>query len=395
MRICRVSRSFPPAIGGLERHVELLSRYQARREHKVWVLQPEYDGELERGVALVRIDIGRLSGAVYAGPTPAKFATGVFALRAALTAHRLHRTHGFDVLHVHGDLIETASLGSWARLAGVPVVLTVHAGLNRRRIYRSLATHLFRMIDGFIAVSPAIRDALLSLGVEADRVVIISSGVETSRFRPPVTDERMTARARLGFRDGEMLVVSVGRLNAMKGYPDLLRAASAFDPKAPLRFVIVGDGPDAESLGHQARDLPNVQFAGRVDHDGIMPYLHAADVFVLPSADLPGTTEGVPTALLEAMACGLPVVCTSAGAMHYVIQDGENGLVVPQRDATSLHAALSKLLTSPELRRRFGERSAALVRERDWQRVADRVTTFYEHILRARGMDGKTDLCRS
>ncbi len=394
LRICRVSRSFSPAVGGLERHVELLSRYQARQRHELWVLQPARDDELEPGVTLIRVDLGWLSRKIYEGPTAAKFATGVFASRAARAARRLHRAHGFDVVHVHGDLIEAACLGSWGRLSRVPVILTLHSGLNRRRLYRMLAKRLHWLIDGFVAVSPAIRETLVQLGIEPDRIAVISSGVEVSRFRPPEADERAAARASLGLQVSEMLVVSVGRLHAVKAYGDLIRAASAFG-REPARFVVVGDGPEANTLRRQAHDLPNVQFVGRVNHDGIKQYLHAADVFVLPSRDFSGITEGVPTALLEAMACGLPVVCTDAGAMRDLIQEGQNGLVVPQRDPTSLGTALHKLLRSPELRRRFGERNATVVLDRDWQRVADRVTAFYERILLARVRGERADACQS
>jgi glycosyltransferase involved in cell wall biosynthesis len=382
MRICRVSRSFPPTVGGLERHVQLLSLHQARHGHEVWVLQPEVEGELESGVRLVRVALGRLSGWICGGRTAAKTATFFFAARAALVARRLHRDKRFDVMHIHGDLIEAAFLGSWARFSRVPVVLTLHAGLNRRPLYRWLASYFFRLIDGFLVVSPTILETLLGLGIDADRVAVISSGVDTSRFRPAAEHERRAARVTLGLSDSEMLVVSVGRLHPMKGYPELIRAAADFGAMKPPRFVIVGDGPDRETLRRQAHDLPNVRFVGNVGHSDVTSFLHAADVFVLPSTDLHGTTEGVPTALIEAMACGLPVVCTNAGGMSHVIQDDRNGLVVPQRDASSLRAALEKLLVSSELRRRFGERNAVLARERDWRIAAAQVTAFYGRVQR-------------
>jgi len=360
--------------------VELLSLYQARRGDEVWILQPDREGDLEHNARLVRVALGRLSEGISGGRTAAKVATVAFAARAALVGRRLYRESPFDVIHIHGDFIEAGVLGLWGRSSKIPVVLTLHGGLNERISYRWFASRCFRLIDGFLVVSPTIRDALLNFGIQADRVAVISSGVDTIRFHPPTKDERLAARAGLGLDDREMLVVSVGRLHAVKGYAELIKAATGLSPTARPRFMIVGDGPDGEALRQQARHLSNMRFLGNISHPDVTRVLHAADVFTLPSVDLQGISEGVPTAVLEAMACGLPVICTDGGGMPHVIQDSENGLVVPQRDASSLRAALQKLLGSPELRRRFGERNAVLARERDWPRVAEQVTAFCERV---------------
>ncbi len=386
MRICRVSRSFPPTMGGLERHVELLSRHQARRGDTVWVLQPIDEGVPESGLTLIRVALGPLYRRIYAGRIAAKITTTVFAVRAVMIARRLHRNHPFDLIHVHGDILETLVLALWSWFSRVPVILTLHSGLNRRPLYRSLAASVFRCIDGVIAVSPEIREDLLSVGVKADRIAVIPSGVDTGRFCPPTAEERKVARATLGLRDSEMAVISVGRLHPVKGYDELIRSVANLGPTAPLRIILVGNGPEEQPLRQQARGFPNVLLVGRVDSGEIIRYLHAADVFVLPSVDLPGMREGTPTALLEAMACGLPVVCADAGGIRHVVRDAENGLLVPQRDAASLSSAFLKLLDQPQLRRLFGERNAALAREREWRKVAEQVTGFYEQIRKMKAM---------
>ena len=349
----------------------------------MWVLQPVRGGLLEPGATMVRVAVGPCSRWIQGSRTTAKLGTTGFAARATLVARRLDRQHQFGVIHIHGDLIEVLFVGCWGRLRGTPVILTLHGGLNQRRLYRWLASRIFRLVDGFIVVSPTIRDTLLSFGVSSDRIAVIPSGVDTTRFCPPHIRDRTAARTSLGLQNGDLLVVSVGRLYALKGYAELIKAATGFDSASPPRFVVLGDGPDRDALRHQARSLPHVHFAGPVDHDGIVRHLHAADVFVLPSVDTPGMREGLPTAMIEAMACGLPVVCTDSGGMRDVIQHGQTGLVVPQGDVARLHAALRKLLMSPELRKSFGERNAAWARERDWRAVAGQVTAFYDYV---RGM---------
>ncbi|MGH8244834.1 MAG: glycosyltransferase family 4 protein, partial [Gammaproteobacteria bacterium] len=261
--------------------------------------------------------------------------------------------------------------------------------------YRGIATRLFRLVDGFICVSPPIREDVLSLGLPGDRITVIPSGLDTRRFRPPTNEERVAARANLSLRDDEAMILSVGRLHPVKAYADLVRTAAGTPISPTVRFVVVGDGPERARLRRLAQGLPNVQFVGGVDRLQVINYLHAADMFVMPSVDLPGVREGTPTAVLEAMACGLPIVCTDSGGLGHVVRDGENGLVFSQRDVRGLRAALQRLLASPELRRRFGERNATLVRERDWRRTADRVTAFYEHILRMRMMGQRADVCES
>ncbi len=383
MRICRVSRSFPPVVGGLERHVELLSRHQARRGDDVWVLQPLDQGVLESGLTLVRVRLGPLSRWIYAGRSATKLATAVFAARSAVVAHQLHRQRPFDLLHVHGDIIEVLIHMGWGWAGEIPVILTLHSGLNRRPLYRWLAAGLFRFVDGFIAVSLETREDLLNVGVDAGRIAVIPSGLDTDTFRPPSAEERQAARAALRLRDDETAIVSVGRSHPVKGHDVLIRSVAAL---GSARVFMVGDGPEEGRLRRQARDLPNIEFVGHVDHPAIVRYLHAADIFVLPSVDLPGVREGTPTALLEAMACRLPVVCTDAGGLRHLVRDNENGLMVSQGDSAGLAAALSQLLSRPQLGRLFGERNAAFARAREWRNVTEQVAAFYEQIRHLKRM---------
>jgi glycosyltransferase involved in cell wall biosynthesis len=377
MRICRVSRSFPPAVGGLERHVDMLSRYQARRGDDVWVLQPVKEGVPEARLRLVRVGLGPLAPWMQGGRSATKVATAVFAARAAAAARRLHRDCPFDVVHLHGDVIEGMVHAAWGQRSGVPVVMTLHSSLNQRALYRAIATAVFRQISGFIAVSEEIVTDLISVGVDAGRIAVISSGLDTGIFRPPSVEERRAARAALRLRDDETAVVSVGRAHAVKAHHVLLTAVADLEQTAALRVFVIGDGPDARALRAQARHLAHVDVVGHVDHAAIVRYLHAADIFALTSVDLPGVREGTPTALLEAMACRLPVVCTDAGGLRHAVRDAENGLIVQQGDAAGLRAALIHLAQRPDMRRLFGERNAERAQGRAWSRVTEQVAAFY------------------
>lgn len=375
VNICRVSKSFLPRQDGWAAHAFHLSEHQAALGHTVLVLQPFSPSEERGGLTIRHVPLGP-----FADHLEGKAAGVVLCGRALPSVISLHRRQALDILHLHGDVLEALVLAPWTRMARVPAVLTLHSGLNRRARYRFLAQRVFRLLDGFIAVSPAVRDDLLSLGVPTDRIAVISSGVDTRRFRPPTPGERLAARAALRLRDEEMVILSVGRLHAVKGYTALIRGVDGLAVRPAPRVFVLGEGPQGRALRQEARDLPNMQFVGGVGREDVVRYLHAADVFILPSVDLPGVREGTPTALLEAMACGLPVVCTDSGGMGQVIRDGEGGLVVPQHDPVSLRAALQMLLTRPPLRRRFGRYNAALSHEHEWRRTAGRVVAFYEYV---------------
>lgn len=359
-------------------HVTMLTLQQARQGHQVVVLQPFPAVSLGGGIEVRRLPLGPLAARLdWKLTTILVGATAVPVLRALHTAGRV------DVIHLHGDVFELFAPALWARRAGVPLVVTLHSSLNQRAAYRILAHRLFALVDGFICTSRAVMEDVVSLGVLEARVAVISSGVDTTRFHPPTLAQRSAARARLHVGQQDLLVLTVGRLHPVKGYRYLLEAARL--APSEMTILLVGDGPESEALQAQAARLPAVRFAGERPPEQVRDYLHAADIFVLPSVDMPGTIEGTPTALLEAMACGLPIVCTDSGGMPHLVEEGRNGFVVPQRDPEALARALERLARDEGLRARFAETNAAAARDRDWSAIATRVSEFCAGVLATRG----------
>lgn len=373
MHICRISKGFLPRRDGWSAHAYYLSLHQAYLGHSIVVLQPFWSDEQQGRLTIQQLRVG-----LFAHHLDWKLSTVAICLRALPPLFAFHRRRRFDVLHLHGDVIEVAVLAPWARELGIPLVLSVHGGLNRKAIYRRIAKPTFALIDGFIGTSEAVRRDLLSMGIEPSRVTVISSGVDTDLFTPPAPGARREARRCLGIGEDDKVVISVGRLHPMKGYSELIAAAARLRLQSSLKFLIVGDGPEREALQRQSVDLPAVRFIRGVHHEEVPRYLYAADIFVLPSIDLPGTTETTPTALLEAMACGLPVVCTDSGGMPDIVGNGKNGYVVPQGEPDALADAISALITDENSRRNFGDHNVALARKRAWPIIAREVTSFYE-----------------
>ncbi|HRN61943.1 MAG TPA: glycosyltransferase family 4 protein [Luteimonas sp.] len=238
------------------------------------------------------------------------------------------------------DAVGTARL---ARRLGLPYVVKVHGSdLNVQANYRLRRSQIAAALRGaraVVAVSDALAGKVRELGVDPRRVHLIYNGVDSERFRP---GDRAAARGALGLPNDAPIVLYVGNLKQAKGCLDLLEAfpqVLARHPRALLAFV--GDGPAAAALMRRARELgidDQVQLAGARPHEQLAQWMQAASLLSLPSHN-----EGVPNVVLEAMACGLPVVATRVGGIPEVLPE-QAGLLVPAHDRAALGEALDEAL---------------------------------------------------
>lgn len=280
---------------------------------------------------------------------------GVIGAAAALRDAGLVHSH-------EGRGVQAAWL---ARLAGgAPYVITRRVQKGPRQTWFNRV--LYRRAAAVVAISSAIRDALLVLAPDLDAGVIPSAG---SGFAP---DAASVARLRADF--GGFVIGHVGALDdSHKGQRQILALATRFLTSAPeFRFVLVGSGRDGESLRADAKDLPNVIFAGQVDNVG--DYLAAFDLFLYPSRH-----EGLGSILIDALAAGLPVVATAVGGIPEIVVDGENGTLVPPGDVDALERAVVTFSTDRELR----ERVAAANRRRAQEFSASAMAGRYAALYRA------------
>ena len=166
--------------------------------------------------------------------------------------------------------------------------------------------------------------------------------------------------------------MSVGRLVEKKGFPDLLRAChelkKASATPAPFRLRIFGDGPmraDLTSLRDQLGLRDEVELVGERNGEEVLRAYRRADIFALtPCVTADGDRDGVPNVIVEAMACGLPVVTTDAGGITEVVQHGVNGLVATPHDVGTLARHLAELVTDATRRRALGDAGRRMVEER-------------------------------
>ena len=226
----------------------------------------------------------------------------------------------------------------------LPVIISCRGGdinlMTAPRLQGRLIARALRACSRVWVMSDDMRERALALGVDAARVEVIPNGVDAGRFFPRSAPE---ARERLGLARDQRVVVCVSRLSHEKGI-DVLIDAFARLGDTGARLVVVGDGVERAALERRARELgcdAAVTFTGTRPHDEIPWWLAAADVVVLASRN-----EGMPNAVLEALASGRPVVATAVGGTRELITDPALGRLVPPDDAGALAGALRDALSS-------------------------------------------------
>ncbi len=266
---------------------------------------------------------------------------------------RFIRKEEIRLLHAHDFKANFYALAA-SRRASVRTVTTLHnwtQAASPVRRYEWLDALQVRFFDRIIAVSPEIAAGARRWRIPARKLRVILNGVDLARFSP---------RPQVSF-NSRVVIGTVGRLVWNKGYQDLLAAAARVCGELPnAHFLLVGDGPRRRDLEAEAQRLglsSRVTFAGQ--RDAVEASYGEMDIFVSSSL-----TEGLPVAVLEAMASRLPVVATRVGAVPEVIEDGRSGLLVNPGEPEALASAIVELVKNKE-------RAAALARAA-YVRVAER-----------------------
>ena len=284
----------------------------------------------------------------------------------------LRRQYAFDLIDAHYFYPDGVAAVLLGRLLRVPVVVTGRGSdlnvLPRHAVPRRWIRWAACRAAALITVCEALKGRLQALGVPSSRVTVLRNGVDLDLFRPPV--DRQALRARMGM-DGPTLL-SVGNLVPVKGH-DITLAALRQVPRA--RLILVGEGSHQMQLLHQARSLGlegRLRLVGNVSQRELADYYGAADILVLASR-----SEGMPNVVLEALACGTPVVASDVGGVAEVITTPDAGRLVPPGNSAALAAALNQCLDSPPDRERTHRHGMRF----SWEATVDGQLALYEAVL--------------
>ncbi|KPJ58128.1 MAG: hypothetical protein AMS15_09145 [Planctomycetes bacterium DG_23] len=376
-------REYLPSVGGAQNQASLLARGLARRGFEVEIvtarLKPEWPTkEKEQGVAIHRL------------PSPGVKFWGTLLYLLHLALFLLKRRRDFQIIHAFMFKETGIAAAVIGKMLGKKIVVgPTGAGasgdvafLRKKRksgwpgqIYYMSARIALHLIDAFIAISKEIKGELVHFGIPKEKIHLIPTGTPIPEKLIP-GDE---ARSALSLTRSPILLFA-GRLAPEKGLGFLLKAWKDVLKKFPqAQLLILGEGAEKERLLAQAQNLglgESVAFKGVVKDVSV--FLAAADLFVLPSL-----AEGMPVALLEAMASGLPAIATRVSGTEEVITSGKDGILMEARDVQGLSQAIIDLLANKALRRRLSSAARKTVNKRfSLELMVESHLQLYRQVLR-------------
>ena len=298
----------------------------------------------------------------------AKLQVPLLFLSELFYAIKIIKKERINFIHSHW-IIPSGLVGSiLKRTYRKPHITTAHAGdvftIRNSKILSKIGSFVFKNSDKITANSNYTKNAITSIEDKIkDIVEIIPMGVDTSLFHP---------KHATGLRDdfeAEYLILSVGRLVEKKGVKYLIMAMKDVIKEFPnAKLIICGAGPEEENLENLTKKLnlkENVIFVGYIKNSDLPKYYTSSDIFILPSIKVKGgDTEGLGVVLLEAMACGTPVIGSNTGGITDIIKHGESGFLVKPKDPEDIAEKIIVLLSNKELQQKFSEEGLKIVRER-------------------------------
>lgn len=265
-----------------------------------------------------------------------------------------------EITHVHAHFASHPAAAAYVihRLTGIPFSFTAHGSdIHRDRTMLAEKVAAARFV---VPISDFNKRVILDAcaGQFAEKMVVIHCGVDTKQFRPLCQNGNQSG-VEAGAESNLLTLCSIGTLHEVKGQRFLIEACRLLaERNLNVHCHFVGDGPDKAALMRQSAEAGlsgHITFHGQQTRAEVAKLLQTTDIVVAPSVpSSDGRREGIPVALMEAMATGLPVVASRLSGIPELVDDGVNGLLTPPGDAVSLANALERLRLDPALRRRLG-----------------------------------------
>lgn len=383
MHIGLVSQAYYPVLGGVTEHVWHLGKELERRGHRVTVITGGVPHRLvsvgtdqqhiDRGLRVLRhgVQIPMMTNGANMYVT--------WGWKLGRTLQKIEAEEKFDVVHVHSALDPGLPLIA-SKSMRTPKVATYHSArqLNGSLmekipiVFRSIFQDALDKIQAHIAVSPAAEEFVHQFFPQVP-MQIIPNGIDSARFSPAVKPMPKT--------DDAVTILYVGRMDPRKGAKFLFAALPELEQRIPnYRIVVVGTGwmqkyYDAHiplTLRHR------VEFKGYVSSEDLPRYYRSADIYCSPATG----SESFGIVLLEAMACGTPIVASDINGYRWVVTPGIEGLLVPPRSPRHLAEAIISLANDPVKRKEMGQAGRSKAVQYDWKRVVDQLEPVYQRVAK-------------
>jgi len=378
MRIALVTQAYYPVLGGVTEHVWNLGQELQRRGHQVTVITGTAKKRDDRGLRVLRYgwQIPLMSNGASVAIT--------VGWKLGRLLQRLEQSERFDIVHIQSPIDPGLPLIA-SKTMRTPKVGTYHTARQLNGSFsermavllRSVFLDAIKKIQVHIAVSPAAEYFIHALHYDVP-MTIIPNGVDLKVFSPQVEPFAK-------YRDGKFTILYVGRMDPRKGAKYLFGTVSLLEKRlTDYRIVVVGTGWMKKyydvyiplHLRHR------VEFNGYASPKDLPRYYRSADVYCSPATG----NESFGIVLLEAMACGTPVVASDIDGYRWVVEPGKEGLLVPPRSPQHLAEAFVALANDPERRKKMGQAGRAKALKYSWSIVTDQVETVYKQVLdRVRG----------
>jgi len=404
LRICLLSYRSNPHCGGQGVYLKNLSRALKDLGHHVEVVSGPPDPELDDDIPVIHMPCLDLYNPMdpfrmpsfreLSDPVNLMEWIGVSTmgfpepLTFGIRAYRFLRDRGqrYDVVHDNQSL----SYGIWAIARKTPTLATIHHPITVDRdiavrmagspwekmkqirwfSFIGMQKKVARIMRRIITVSECAKeDISREFGISGNRFSVVPNGIDTDRFHPIPEIPRQENR----------IIVTNSADTPLKGLTYLLHAVAAIARKRPIRLVVIGEPKKNGVIERMVRDLDigdHLTFTGRIDNGRFVREYAKAAVAVVPSV-----YEGFGLPVGEAMACGVPVISTTGGALPEVV--GDAGILVPPEDADALSNAIAELLDFPQRARSLGKAGKKRVLDRfTWKRAARQTVDAYREVIR-------------
>ena len=365
MKILRVvSDLYPYSYGGLGIHAHELSKSIANKGHEVTVFSCEKENKLYHSI---------VDGYELYNFKPFLNFFGN-AIAPSMLFSLFKKIKDFDIIHAHSHLFFSTNLTTFVKkFKKTPLIITNHglvsqtAPINLQKIFLStIAKWTFINADAVICYTPEMKKEMEIWGIPSNNVHVIHNGVNVEHFRP--LDENK-----------EYDIIWIGRYVPGKGVEYLINSISELQKEIKgLKVLMIGSGPLKKNIDKMVSemDLTNhINFIEKISNIDLPVYYNKSKIFILTSLE-----EGVPRTLLEAMSCGLPVVCSNLPQLKKLVEGC--GILVPKKDISYIVNVITEIMNNHELAKKLGQNARSRVLEEySWDDTVNKTLRLYEELI--------------